>query len=51
VDHVKELILKNRRVIIHVSVNMLGGILFSSLYSILKDSPRGGIQGIYFSPP
>jgi hypothetical protein len=47
-DRVKELILKNRRVIIHVSANRLGGILFSSVHGILKDSSRGGIQGIYF---
>jgi len=48
VDHVKELILKNKRVIIHVSANMLGGILFPPVCSISKDSPIGGIQGIYF---
>jgi hypothetical protein len=47
-DHVKECILKKRRVIINVSANMFGGILFSSVYSIFKDSPRGGIQGLYF---
>jgi hypothetical protein len=48
VDQVKEFVLKNRRVINHVTANMLGGILLSSVHSILKDSPRGGIQGIYF---
>jgi len=27
-------------------LNMLGGILFESVHIILKDSPRGGVQGI-----
>jgi hypothetical protein len=47
VDHVKECILKNREALSMSLLNMLGGILFSSVH-ILKDSPRGGIQGIYF---
>ena len=36
-DHVKELILKNRRVVINVSANMFGGILFSSVYRVFHD--------------
>jgi hypothetical protein len=45
---VKELILKNIRIIICEFADMFVGILFTSVRSILKDKPKSGIQGIDF---